>query len=407
MTTEEEILYLYNYLPADEKDRMIEISDRISKLFCLKFNINELDKLVSKGRLKEKEAQLIKNIVPFLDEVLPNRWDIQFRVSAIPIMHENIYGYNRYRFISGSYTTNETYFTYRTCKITKIFIVLHYPKATITNTKKYSLDIQDLFLRIPININSSKFETERVEGLRTTISEVEYRHNFQHSHLQGLNYRDHPEWICTYRKFCTGSGEINMVSNMYSLDNDIDYLKSLILMSENFIKWESEEGAPYMHINNLCDKRYVTEATINNAKTYANKIIKELILFGVVLDIDWKYSNNTLTIIDNIKFERYLKYAQRLYGSVFYHKDSTGDYFERCSPSFSTITNSFKQWIPFRNKMIYFKVTPSNNALVAEDLPKFLHPKIKNQIKLNLEYYANCIRLKKSCISRLSESINS
>jgi len=139
-------------------------------------------------------------------------------------------------------------------------IVIHFPELTITNTKRNSHNIKDLFMVLPLYINDSRnfIRIFDLYGFRTTFTYEEIMSRYSHSHLSGNPYDckqllNEPNIFPIKAHYCTGSGIINMTLgdvNAAEKFNE-DTFSMLLVQMTTMVSWESLEGTPYQYINEI------------------------------------------------------------------------------------------------------------------------------------------------------------
>ena len=158
---------------------------------------------------------------------------------------------------------------------TRYSILLHFHKRTITNEAGHSIDIFDLFVRIPICDDGSF--CSRFRYLRTSYTMAQIGSGYLHSHCPGFGYT-HTD-ILRWQDVCTGSGPIN--ETMIRMDNqrqNIDPIVAGLFFWEldKIIGIESEIGGPYMHLNNV-GKQESYVLNYANIRRVSNPLPKEFI----------------------------------------------------------------------------------------------------------------------------------
>lgn len=138
--------------------------------------------------------------------------------------------------------------------------IIHFPEITITNGTT-SHKITNIYVRFSIKPDGKIVPT--IQGMRTTLTEIEYLSQYLHSHLHRLSASK-----IRFTNFCTGVGEINQVmallSNVYSSANFMIFLMHI----RNFLEWESKEGSPYILMENIFRRDTVLVAESNNLSTW-------------------------------------------------------------------------------------------------------------------------------------------
>lgn len=127
-----------------------------------------------------------------------------------------------------------------------IEIYVHFPEITITNSRKQSQKINDLFVRFSaknIHVENGYKCDVSFEGMRTTYSFREMWVRYGHSHLNST---------FEFYQFCTGTSFYNTLiySDLRMNPTEETWLMAFMGL-ENFVSWESLEGGPYHKIENI------------------------------------------------------------------------------------------------------------------------------------------------------------
>lgn len=138
---------------------------------------------------------------------------------------------------------------------TRYSILLHFPKRTITNEAGHSIDIFDLFVRIPICDDGSFCICTRFRYLRTSYTMAQLDQGYLHSHCPRFGHTSTD--ILHWEDVCTGSGPIN--DTIVRMDNQRQNMDPIVAglffwELDKIIGIESEVGGPYMHLDNVGKK---------------------------------------------------------------------------------------------------------------------------------------------------------
>jgi hypothetical protein len=191
--------------------------------------------------------------------------------------------------------------SYDTCVVCTpvVKVTIHYPKIQITNSKKESVEIEDLFISSTFHLNGKVCnDGSFMEGMKTTYSAEHLKMGYVHSHLPSKSkYQSQQgkifikeEQYQRFSKFCTGEGPITSVfvlieshfkSNPIKDDSFKEELQNLYQLwfsvIDTTVKWESLEGTPHYRMEAihetdsiLNDKNIVD--TLKVASNYYGKI---------------------------------------------------------------------------------------------------------------------------------------
>lgn len=136
---------------------------RASKLLSLVSKPENVSNFLRKGRLKPRHIDFINNVWQILEQTYPGRGDIQYELTP------------EYKKVNNTYGSNHAPKEYKVLDklvLNQINVVIHFPEITIVNSKKNTITIRDLFVRIPVAFKPrvAKLEFRRLQGIRTTAT---------------------------------------------------------------------------------------------------------------------------------------------------------------------------------------------------------------------------------------------
>lgn len=187
-----------------------------------------------------------------------------------------------------------TEFTLKNYVGTDGFILVHFPRVTITNENNDSVDITELYVKVKITIDgmmTGKFLLNRSE-----YSLLHLANNYLHSHIHSI-----PTWNFTeFQSPCTGSGPINRTIASLNARFDEILWNLFCLELSRYVEVESLYGGPYHRMAHLrADNSYeyaypCTAMSWVNARMRDNFTGKTLAMF-----IDYYIKNNELPFTYN------------------------------------------------------------------------------------------------------------
>jgi hypothetical protein len=121
--------------------------------------------------------------------------------------------------------------------------IIHFPEIIITNGSK-SHKITNIFVKFFIRPDGKIHPF--IYGMRSTLTEAEYKSLYLHSHLRTL-----ASGKIYFKPFCTGVGEINQVLAVLNTNYTSANFMMFLMHIKNFLEWESKEGTPYITIDNI------------------------------------------------------------------------------------------------------------------------------------------------------------
>lgn len=318
-----------------------------------------------------------------VNDIYEGNWDIQIKVST--------YG-NKLR-------------------ISVEAIVIRIPEASLTNSQMLSHTVKDLFVKIPIYKSGSELKIKELEGGRMQLTYPEWSSQYFHSHLRRtqVSSTGQPPF---YSQFCTGSGHINdFMANINGDGFNEARFTSLLLQIISMVTWESIEGTPYIYISQIFIRSSGNQDRAFNYSQRNVSELKELIISkhkadNLLPDITFELEGYNYTIKDDDKFDSFLtsvNLTEEQKVRFLCRKDESGNYYaykdhnQRSSSTPPVVRNTYI----FRGEELEFKVTEAPEE-EADNAVYFVHPRIKEQIKQELEYDTNIKKIRKSTIDRYS-----
>lgn len=398
-----------------------------------------LDKQIKKGRLSSEYRETIERIIPLLDAIYPDRWDIQFKtvleIGYMTNLYQPVvfwehyyehylqkYGYGseeelmdtlKRRVLVWNNYSCDVYTKYanfaqhfvKGLKIDSVYIVIHFPEATVTNSNGESLVIKDIFTRTILYPNGD-INSESLEGARATFSIAEVSRGYMHSHLKSVSFSSLPNHSrLRYSNFCLGETDLIDFARMYNESKNLSDLESYLYMLQTIVSWESIEGGPHMLMNAVIQR---TTDIPNVSETHCNVVLNRLVerLYLNQCNIDWVLRDGQYCIVDNSKFEEFLRsaYSGTPGSPIAVYKDESGNYFTPDDVSETTIKTRYIDYIPFRGKKFHFKV--EGELKLVSNYQWYINPKIKEYVKSKLERVCSKAQTKKYSLEWLNKADN-
>lgn len=167
-------------------------------------------------------------------------------------------------------------------------VIIRWPEATIKNGSNSHL-MRDLYVRFELSKATLAMPVgSAIQGLRGTITEEEFIAGYAQSHLNAHN-------SVTWAGFCLGEGTMpDLILKLRAATKPTETLLfGFLLQLDDYIKWESIEGVPYINMGSIgravrSFERDVGESAgttglINNQalglpwhKTYAHKLFEHI-----------------------------------------------------------------------------------------------------------------------------------
>lgn len=187
------------------------------------------------------------------------------------------------------------------------FIFVHFPDVTITNEHNDSINIKDLYARIPIYWNGTL--NRRFEMIVTTYTRTLFNAGYCHSHLHTL-YGNKP----CFDTPCLGTGPLVETCGVLTSNFTEDNWRLFCVELSRYVTVESLLGTPYYRMTNITNKSnnkpikvHYVHSYIWNYKellieTIHNLISKKLLNFKYV-NGEYNFANSEAELIRIISNE--------------------------------------------------------------------------------------------------------
>ena len=187
------------------------------------------------------------------------------------------------------------------------YIFVHFPNVTITNEHNDSININDLYARIPIYWNGTL--NHRFEMIVTTYTRTLFNAGYCHSHLHHL-YGNKP----IFDTPCLGTGPLVETCNVLTSNFIEDNWRLFCVELSRYVTVESLLGTPYYRMTNITNKSsnkpikvYNVSDCIYNYKellveTIHNLVSKKLLNFKYV-NGEYNFANSEAELIRIISNE--------------------------------------------------------------------------------------------------------
>lgn len=192
-------------------------------------------------------------------------------------------------------------------EIPPFFIFVHFPDVTITNEHNDSINIKDLYARIPIYWNGTL--NHRFEMIVTTYTRTLFNAGYCHSHLHHL-YGNKP----VFDTPCLGTGPLVETCNVLTSNFTEDNWRLFCVELSRYVTVESLLGTPYFRMTNISDKRSNKLINIHKVSNYIwdhkellietihNLVSKKLLNFKYV-NGEYNFANSEAELIRIISNE--------------------------------------------------------------------------------------------------------
>lgn len=184
------------------------------------------------------------------------------------------------------------------CEFSYIILV-HFPNVTITNEKDNSVDIHDLYVKVPLDYAGK--QAKRFEMIVTTFTKVLYESHYAHSHLPSGSLCNGKSY---FQRPCLGEGPIGTTCTILRNENNENIWRLFCVELARYVTVESIAGVPYYRMEyigrNNSNKEIIFSDTSCRISSEISFIIKEAIRNLINREVfTFKYVNNTYSFADN------------------------------------------------------------------------------------------------------------
>lgn len=162
-----------------------------------------------------------------------------------------------------------------------VYIIVYFPKITVTNEYNESIDIEEVYIRVPINCSGRLISS--FEIIRTKYPYDQYTSGYMHSHAFSGISKTSRDW----RSMCLGSGPLVTTTHTLMNSYDLDIWRLFCIELDEYLKVESVAGVPYIRMNRVGNSNNLYTYNITNIGYY---------------DIQYRIHNCSYLFKDFLKF---------------------------------------------------------------------------------------------------------
>jgi hypothetical protein len=141
-----------------------------------------------------------------------------------------------------------------------INIIIKFDIIEISNSRGSKKILQDLYIKLPINVYNNRIKIDNIEGTRGKLSFFERKANYMHSHLTSLVVNRSQD----FKKFCQGNGGLPEALAMVNAGFTSNLFKLLLFQIDTYVRWESLEGGPHIRMSSVVPYNIKRELDINS-----------------------------------------------------------------------------------------------------------------------------------------------
>jgi len=355
-----------------------------------------LQHLEDSGRLNKYQAKNLNALYDIMKRRVSIPWDIQIEWEIIYTLHTNEYGVCA--------KAKEEHRIPHHLSFHNAHIILLYEDIEIRNSKGVTHPIKDLYVYLPVGVskvgNGVFFSTPYGRRGKTTLAE--FKRGYRHSHL-GSRAMNSTDLYTDKSAFCLGMGEISNTLGLISGNLDEEMFELLLHQLDVYVRWESLEGIPFMHITNLIGADYNLPVLDD---TTARSVVEQAIQakwsnFNL---LRWKYNSKTgkYEIADTECVENFLIHLRdkgMINWQHFLYKDPAGKLFmeDTFTDTGLEIMISRQEYFYFQNRKVTL-IVDGKPLKATGDRQLYPHQKLVAHAKQFLEYRANASQIRESRI---------
>lgn len=137
----------------------------------------------------------------------------------------------------------------------EVNIMVWFPDVTVTNEYDESINIKDLYARIPITLLGRSFGVIKMN--RSTYTDRQLSSGYVHSHVPRMNPNTRRN-LTYFERICMGTGPIKTTITNLAVEYNENLWELLCLELDNFTKVESISGGPYVKLAEIGGGSQVT-----------------------------------------------------------------------------------------------------------------------------------------------------
>ena len=143
-----------------------------------------------------------------------------------------------------------------------VYVLIYFPKITVTNENDKSIDIEEVYIRVPIDRYGKLVSS--FEIIRTKYSYDQYKSGYMHSHAYAGISKTSRDW----RGMCLGSGPLVTTTHTLKNSYDLDIWRLFCIELDEYLKVESVAGVPYIRMNRVGNNDNLYNYNITNNGYY-------------------------------------------------------------------------------------------------------------------------------------------
>ena len=133
------------------------------------------------------------------------------------------------------------------------YLYIRFPKVTVTNEDDKSVDIDELYVLVPINGNGTL--KRNFSMVRSSYPIMQWLSGYSHSHLPSISINRTPHFAYP----CLGNGPIGPTQDNLEDEFNIDMWGLFAFELEKYVTQESLLGGPYIKLESIGRSREATE----------------------------------------------------------------------------------------------------------------------------------------------------
>lgn len=171
------------------------------------------------------------------------------------------------------------------------FILVHFPRVTVTNEYDRSTVVKHLYVKVPVDIKGAENGLFKMNRSEYTLAEM--YSGYMHSHASNIPTHDFTD----FTRCCLGSGPLNNTQTNLSVGFDEDRWNIFCLELSKYVEVESVAGTPYHRLENISlgSRLKITIDRLSNTSDLYFSRSRQSIKEAVMEFLSYYLDNNDLT----------------------------------------------------------------------------------------------------------------
>lgn len=243
-------------------DRIMEMPNKVLDIFNDFFGEDKVDMQGFTKRDAFLKQVLYTRIYEILENYSDNTEEYKSFIPDVTLAH--LIDLGKYDlFISKVLSSEDIIKLYKTAYNTASGdILVHFPTVKITNEYGKSTIINQLYVKVPININGEEYGTFTMNRSEYTLAEL--KSDYLHSHVSSIPINN----FSNFQHCCLGQGPLNSTQAILNNRFNEDRWRLFCLELSKYVETESLAGIPYHRLENISTRSSAIQNIDNVRNVY-------------------------------------------------------------------------------------------------------------------------------------------